>query len=147
MADFATPIISNLSYDSSGRPLSTRPFIPAAVRTADLEVAALDTNDQARGVLLYFNVTVASGTGVTPNLIAYAPGQNPGGTPPQGKFIATAGAAITSAAVSSMLVYPSASVAGYTTNVNSILPPKWGVWMDHSDGASLTYEVFAFLLP
>lgn len=142
MADFSTPVLSALSYDSAGRPLASFPFIPSAARTTAVTDVLGPTNFQARGILLFLSVSAASGTGgLTMSVRAYGPTQSTGGI-----AIATAAAAVIATGTTALLVYPSA-VAGYTTNVNSVLPARWGVNVAVGDASSNTYQVHAYLLP
>lgn len=140
--DFSSPVLSSLSYGTDGRLLTGNPFIPSAARTTAVNDILGGTNFAARGLLLFLAVSAASGTGgLTMKVNALGPTQSTGGA-----VIATAAAAVIATGTTSLVVYPSA-VAGYTTNINSILPPRWSVTVSVGDASSYTYQVAAYLLP
>jgi len=146
-SNFATVATLAGSYTATGQFATSQSAIPlciATARTSSIEVPVDNWNPEYRGILLYLVVTASGGTGITMKVQALAPGQTAAiGGGPTGASIAAAAAAVTAAGTTSLAVYPTA-IAGYTTNVNSILPPKLAVHVLHSDATAQTYTIYGY---
>lgn len=110
-------------------------ILPNAARTATTN-SPVQTNYNARGVLVTLNVTAASGTGGLSLRIQVQ-------DPVSGTFFnynATP-TAVTATGMYSYLVYPGVS-GGFTTQLSPVvLPRTWQISVSHGDGTSYTYSV------
>ena len=107
-------------------------LLASAARTASTN-SPIQTNYNARGVIIYLNVTVA-GTG---NLMLYIR---------ESAFLNAqllVGAAVATTGAWAYVLYPGATTAeGHIVKANSgVLPRTWDVLIAHSDGSSWTYQV------
>lgn len=138
MPDYNTQLTSSIS------PTINSPLLPSAARTTLVGDLIPDENvADARGIIIFLNVTAASGTGgLTMSLKALPPGAQAGGI-----AFATASAAIIATGISTLVVYPGiATAASPWTAVNSVLPPRFSLNVAVGDASSYTYSVAAFLL-
>lgn len=94
-------------------------------------------NYNARGVLLFVNVTAVSGTGgITPALQAKDPITGNYGT------LISMSSAITSTGLRVYMIYPGASTTGALAQaVQQVLPRTWRVFISVVDASSYTYSV------
>lgn len=110
-------------------------LLASAVRTAST-ASAIQTNYNAKGVLVVLNVTVASGTGGLQIIIRHkdsVSGVSYG--------INTTPAAINTTGTYRYLLYPGATSSNCTQNTPAPLPRTWDVLTQHADGSSYTYSV------
>lgn len=115
--------------------------LASAARTATPAVSNL-INYNSKGVMVYLNVTVASGTGGltltmrATELVASNPVQ-----------INTSPTAVTATGTYAYVIYPSAtSGSAFTQPTNAPLPYKWSINIAHGDASSYTYSVsYAYL--
>ncbi|WP_407310490.1 hypothetical protein [Desulfosporosinus sp. SB140] len=119
-------------------------LLASAARTSST-VSPTQTNYNAKGIIVWINVTAASGTG---GLQVIVQGGHPliGGYAP---WLTAAPAAITSTGVRGYAFYPGIStVAGTGINVaiNGILPRTFSVLVQHGDSSSYTYALGASLI-
>ncbi len=141
---------SALLYDQNGDPLLTNQastLLPSAARTTQ-QVTAVQTNYNARGVLLVLDITVASGTG------GLRLGVNvPSVATPADKFtLNTVGGVALQTATGTFgwLVYPGANTTGVNAallqTVGAAPPRSWSVTVFVGDSSSYTYSLDAYLL-
>ncbi len=118
-------------------------LLASAARTASTD-SAVQTNHNARGILLTLDVTAVSGTGgLTVRVHSVDPVTGKQTT------VMLANAARTAVQTVSYLLYPGAATAqGDLVQVNSVaLPRKFVVRVSHGDGSSYTYSLgFALIL-
>jgi hypothetical protein len=101
------------------------------------------TTYNARGIIVWLNVSVASGTG---GLITQVQIKDPA----SGLYTAhnAAPPGVTTVSRSSYIIYPGASAAGATTQTTSnVLPRTIRIAVTHIDGSSYTYSVGYCLIP
>jgi hypothetical protein len=94
------------------------------------------TNYNARGVILFLNVTTSSGTGgitVTVQGVDPVTGSN--------SSIFTASSAITGTGIKKYILYPGASGGSIDSIAGIPLPRTWFIQVNHSDSSSYTYSV------
>lgn len=95
------------------------------------------TNANSRGVLLYLDVTAASGTG---GLTVQVQGKDPS----SGKYktLNANPTAVTAIGTTAYMLYPGASTTGQVQQATSqVLPRTWRVNVSHGDASSYTYSV------
>ncbi|MCL6453546.1 MAG: hypothetical protein K6T78_07950 [Alicyclobacillus sp.] len=111
-------------------------LLASAARTATVS-SPQQTNYNARGVFVFVNVTMASGTGgLTPLIRVYDPVS--GGYTNLNQGVT----AITATGLYVYQIYPGAtSTAGLTGTIDSSLPKTWGVTVLAGDTSSYTYSV------
>ena len=133
----------NVNADSGNQDLI---LLPSATRTA-LTQSAVQTNRNARGVLIYMSVTAASGTGgLTINIEAVDPASG------SVEFLNSSPAAITAITgnLAIYLLYPGASSTNAGINVHQvtsgILPATWRVRVTPGDSTNYTYSIGASLI-
>jgi len=110
-----------------------------AARTAST-ASANQTNYNAKGVMVFLNVTAASGTGgLILRFTAF--------DPQSGGFLLmnVAPTAVTATGLYVYTYYPGIT-AGGTQATSGALPRTWGVTVTHSDASSYTYSVAASLI-
>jgi hypothetical protein len=112
-------------------------LLASAARTATTSSAA-QTNYNCRGVIVYLNVTVASGTGGLGVVI--------GATDPasgNGLKLNPDATAVTTTGYRGYIVYPGASATSpdVVQVTASVLPRNWFVTVFHSNASSYTYSV------
>jgi len=116
-------------------------LLASAARTATTN-SAPQTNQNARGVLVYLNVTAASGTG---GLRLAVQAQDP----VSGNYINInlLPTAVTATGLTAYLIYPGSSQAGNLTQATAaLLPRSWRVQVTANDSSSYTYSVGASLI-
>ena len=108
--------------------------LASAARTATTTSSTLE-NPRGLGVVLFLDVTVASGTG---GLQVQAQAIDPTG----GTVLAvnSAPTAVTATGLKTYVIYPGAS-AGATQNTSGVLPRRWNVKVTAGDSSSYTYSV------
>ena len=133
----------NVQADSGNQDLI---LLPSATRTA-LTQSAVQTNRNAKGVLIYLSVTAASGTGgLQLNIEAVDPASG------SAEFLNSSPAAITAITgnLAIYLLYPGASSTNVGPNVkqvtSGILPATWRVRITPGDSSNYTYSVGASLI-
>lgn len=109
-------------------------LLVSSARTSDT-ASSEQINYNGRGVLVFLDVTAASGTGGLQTKVQakdYLSGKwvSLNASPP----------AVTAAGTLLYMVYPSAT-AGANQNTQSVLPRTWRVYVIHGDGSSYTYSV------
>lgn len=114
--------------------------LASALRTATTESADL-TNYNAKGALIFLNVTAASGTGGLQVRFQY---KDPASG--QYQYMNAAPTAITATGLAVYGLYP-ASLANGNQMTNQFLPRTWRIQVQHGDGSNYTYSVDAALLP
>jgi hypothetical protein len=116
-------------------------LLAPATRTTSTSSTVQVNDGTASGVILYLNVTAASGSGgLTVKVNAIDP------TSGQAMPILADTAAITTARTAVFVVAPGASVVGQSTNVVRAvtpipLPSQWSVTVSHGDGSNYTYSL------
>ncbi|SRR5579884_647578 len=118
-------------------------LLASATRTANT-ASADQTNYNARGVLLFLNVTAASGTGGVRALVQ-AKDPISGST----QFLASATPAFkTATGLYVYSVYPGAPVGAFLEQATqAALPRTWSVLVQHGDASSYTYSLgFALIV-
>lgn len=113
---------------------TTGTLLPSATRTA-FTSAPQQTNYNARGVIVFLNVTAASGTG---GLVVRIRGVDP--VSGNGVYLNPSPTAIITAGTTAYTVYPgiaSVNQQGY----NYVLPKLWSVDVNHNDATSYTYSL------
>jgi hypothetical protein len=119
-------------------------LLASAARTAG-SVSPIQTNYNARGVVVFINVTAASGTG---GLKPYVTGIDPiSGSPVS---LHTWPTAITATGLYIIVLYPASTMVA-TTSVKAVislvLPRRWGVNVNADDASSYTYSLsYALIL-
>lgn len=116
-------------------------LLPSAARTTQTTTAT-QTNAGHRGIILYMNVTAASGTGgLTPSLLFV---DSLSGATVQ----ATLGTAKTATGCFAYTIYPASGLAANNgAAVASPLPSQWQIKIGVGDSSSYTYSLSADLLP
>jgi hypothetical protein len=114
-------------------------LLVSAARTASTS-SAVQTNVSARGVLLFLNITAASGTGGL-NLIVQGIDPVSGLVAQINNQALSASKVTTGLAIVSM--YPGDVTAGGATLAQSggVLPRMWQATVLHADGSSYTYSL------
>jgi hypothetical protein len=113
-------------------------LLASAARTAT--AASPDqTNHDGRGVVVFLNITAASGTGGLQVIVE-------GKDPVSGSYqqINATPAAVTATGFKSYVVYPGAASGpqgDVTQTTEQVLPRTWRVRVVHGDGSSYTYSV------
>ena len=116
-------------------------LLASAARTTTT-TSADQTNQNARGVVVYVNVTAASGTG---GLQLAIQGKDPvsGGY----KTLNTLPTAITATGLYVYELYPGCSTTGNLAAVYAqVLPRTWRIQMNAGDGSSYTYSIGCSLI-
>ena len=115
-------------------------LLASAARTATVSTAAQNA-DYATGVIVYLDVTAASGTG---GLTLTVEGQDPASA----KWMAVNSnpTAVTTTGTRSYLVALSASGGAATQATSAHVPNPWRVTVTHGDASSYTYTVGAIVL-
>ena len=110
-------------------------LVPSGARTAAPAIPT-QTNPNFRGVLLWLNVTVASGTGGLTTTIR-------GIEPVTGTaFVALLTAtAVTATGLFTYVLYPGAVTGPFTLGTNGILPRVWTANVAAGDSSSYTYSL------
>ena len=115
-------------------------LLPSATRTATTN-SANQTNLTGCGVMVYLNVTAASGTGGLKVAIQVIdPSSGSVGT----VFIATT--AVTATGIYTYTIYPGLGVSEGALSANCLLPVGWRIQVQHSDGSNYTYSVGASII-
>jgi len=114
-------------------------LLPSAVRGATTSSEEVTTNT-ARGVLIFLDVTAASGTG---GLQVRLQGKDPA----SGKWfnLNPPPAARTAIGQDVYVLYPGASGAG-AQSISAPLPRTWRLQVVHGDGSNYTYSAGASVL-
>lgn len=109
--------------------------LPSAARTT-AQTTGTFTNKTARGVLLFLDVTAASGTG---GLQVQAQAVDPTG---QADVLAinSAPTAVTGTGLKLYAIYPGHS-AGATQSTSGVLPRLWNIKVSVGDSSSYTYSI------
>lgn len=111
-------------------------LLASAARTTN-QVTAVQTNYNARGVIVVLNVTVASGTG---GLTIIVPGTNLGFA--WGALLLSATTSIHATGTSTYIVYPGSATTPNIAQISSVpLPRYWYVEVLVGDASSYTYSV------
>lgn len=114
-------------------------ILASAARTASTE-SADQINYNARGVIVFVNVTANPGGGETLSPFISCRSDSGAGVSP----ILLSGTNITGNGGTAYMVYPGITNAGGVTNIGSIaLPRRWYFRMAHSASGSWTYQVWA----
>lgn len=114
--------------------------LASQARTAQQNSADI-ANAGCRGIMVFLNVTAASGTG---GLTLRIQGKDPvSGT--YGNLL-SASAAVIATGMSIYIIYPGGSSGG-TQGVSGPLPKTWRISMNVGDATSYTYSVGYCLLP
>lgn len=123
-------------------------LLASAARTAGAQ-SAVQTNYNARGILVLLDISAASGTGgLTMSVIMPNPASGYGWT------LAQTNGALTSVQRYGIMLYPSAAAPGASlvTGISNlayasmILPRSWIIGVAVGDASSYTYSVSAFLI-
>jgi hypothetical protein len=120
----------------AGGPNREGELLPAATRTATA-TAADQTNANGRGVILYLDVTAASGSG---GLTVQIQGKDPS----SGKYkqLNVNPTAVVAAGTTAVALYPGASTTGGLAQATAqALPRTWRVVVSHGDASSYTYSL------
>lgn len=122
-------------------PVQNIQLIPAGTYTT-LQQSAVFDNNCYRGVILYLNITAASGTGgLQPILVATDPVSG------VSVNIATIGTAKTATGLIIYTIYPTASLStGSGGTLPFPLPNNWSIKVNPGDSTSYTYSLSADLL-
>lgn len=108
--------------------------LASAVRAGTTNSADF-TNYRARGILLYFNVTVVPGTDTVQCVLQYK-------DPASGLYMnAHAPTAVSTTGLRVYSTYPGAGAGNLTAGVSIPVPRTWRVSVVHSAGTSFTYSV------
>lgn len=110
--------------------------LASAARTAETNSADI-TNHNARGVMIFFNVSVASGTGGLQVALQVK-------DPISGNYerLNTLATAVTTTGLRVLAFYPGYSTAGNIQQANAMaLPRTWRINIQVGDGSSYTYSV------
>lgn len=123
-------------------PIDNIELLASAARTATI-TSPTQVNTLYRGLIIYLNITAASGTGgLTPNLMAID--QESGAT----VAIGAIGSAKTATGLFVYVVYPATGLAVVDGGALVYpLPSNWAVKIAHGDSSSYTYSVSADLIP
>lgn len=137
----AVPMLYNGSSTDRARGNLEGTLLASAARTGDA-TSADQTSYNARGVIVWLNISVASGTG---GLVMRIRGKDPVSGNyynlhafPPAKIAATRHA---------YMLYPGASATGAVSDgyvelyIPAVLPRTWGIYVAHGDGSSYTYSV------
>ena len=111
-------------------------LLASAARTGTTTTAT-QTNYNARGIVVFLNVTVASGTGGLQVQLGYV-------DPVSGNniLISTAPTAITATGIRAYIYFPGNATGGLVSQNNqTVLPRSFYVSVAHGDGSSYTYSV------
>jgi hypothetical protein len=112
-------------------------LLASAARTADT-ASADQTNHNARGALIFFNVTVAGG-GSGFRLVIQAKDPLSGSYKSLNQYPSAAITTVTGLYV--LLLYPGVATTGLLDVIsNQALPRTWRVLADHTDATSHTYS-------
>ena len=113
---------------------------PSAARTATL-VLPDQTNVTWRGLVVWLNITAASGTG---GLTCRVEGKDPAG----GGYFAlhAAPAAVVATGLQTHVLYPGVTGDAVSQPTQIVLPRTWRVRVVHGDATSYTYSVGASLM-
>jgi hypothetical protein len=113
-------------------------LLASAARTASIN-SPTQTNHNAKGIIVFLNVTAVSGTG---GLVVRITGQDPA-NPSVFYTLNTVPAAVTATGGKAYVLYPGVTtVGGDVTQVNSaVLPRTFQVSVIHVDSSSYTYSV------
>jgi hypothetical protein len=132
----AGPMLYNESTHDRQRGNTQGTLLASAARTAQTAFPTV-TNYNARGVIVFLNVTVASGTG---GLSVLVQGIDP--TSGSGFNLIAATAAVTTTGQFSYELYPGSTTAGSVTQrAAGALPRTWGGVMLVGNASSYTYSV------
>lgn len=136
-------LAEQLALDGTGTPqqLSCNQdltVLPSAARTATTS-SADQINRNGRGVMVFLNITAASGTG---GLTIKIQGKDP----VSGNYISiyTAGSAATATGTFPAVVYP--GVGTTISGASDPLPATWRVQVQHGDASNYTYSVGASVI-
>lgn len=110
-------------------------LLASAARTATT-YTPVQTNYNARGVIIYLNVTSASGTGGL-DVIVLSVDPISGNTFP----INATPTSVTSTGLSTYVIYPGISGGSNTQSTSQILPRTWEIKMTQLDSSSYTYSL------
>ncbi len=129
----------NRLYDGTGswdlqRNNAEFTVLESALRTATTESADL-INYNARGALIFLNVTAASGTGGLQVRFRY---KDP--VSGQYQYMNTAPTAITATGLAIYGLYP-AALANGNQMTNQFLPRTWQIQVQHGNSTNYTYSV------
>ncbi len=114
-------------------------LLASATRTTTTS-SSPQTNQNLHGVVVFLNVTAASGTG---GLVVRIQMQDPvSGT---WASLNAAPTAVTATGLATYAVYPNIA-AGFNQQTNTILPTNWRVQVTHNDSSNYTYSVGASVL-
>lgn len=118
-------------------------LLASAARTATVSAAnAPVANFNARGVIVWLNITITSGTG---GLQANLFGRDP--VTAQLAFLNATPAAITATGIYGYELYPGSTAAGSAGSnliqqrTSAVLPRTWGARVTHGDASSYTYSL------
>lgn len=149
----ATPAIQNMLYNDSTsswnrqRGNTQGTLLASSVRTVTT-TSPDQTNYNARGVIVYLNISLASGTG---GLSVRIWGKDP--VTGSGVVLNAAPTAITATGIYGYVLYPGIGAAAAAGNggmnqvTSEVLPRTWFVQVTHGDGSSYTYSVgYALIL-
>lgn len=140
-ADGASTFLPSLGYNEATydrwRNNTEGTLLASAART-ETTVSSTQTNYNSRGVMLFFNVSVASGTG---GLTLRLTGVDPVTGTHYSMLVSTA---FITTGGRSYIIYPGVSTAAVNdvTGTSSFMVPRqWGVRVVHSDASSYTYSI------
>lgn len=137
----ATYLHNNASFDRA-RNNTEGTLLASAARTATVS-SADQTNHNARGVIVYVNVTAVT---ATPSVVFTIEGKDPVGGAYKALLTATAITDVTGMGLYAFVVYPGATAsAGLQSSLP--LPRTWRVTATHGDADSITYScAYALIL-
>jgi hypothetical protein len=115
---------------------NTEGILLASAARTNSPVTPQQTNYNARGVILFLDVTGVSGTGgLKPYIYGVCPVTG------KSESIYAFSSTITTIATHSFAFYPSVSVAAFTGADSGVLPRKWFAYISNSDATSYTYSL------
>lgn len=114
-------------------------LLPSATRTTTTN-SADQSNTNGCGVVVYVNISSASGTG---GLTVVIQGKDPA----SGNYVVilTASAALTTTGAYYYEIYPGITTGG-RTSASTMLPTTWRVQVQHGDSSNYTYSVGASVI-
>jgi hypothetical protein len=133
----AVPALYNGSQHEAARANVEGTLLASATRTADTATAD-QTNHNGRGVILFLNVTAASGTGGVRAIVQ-------GKDPVSGTYTPSFGATPTFRTATGVYVYVyypgAAGVGGLDQTSQTVLPRTWRALVQHGDASNYTYSL------
>lgn len=123
--------------NSSGAPIENTQgtLLASAARTITI-TSPIQTNYNAKGIIVFLNVTAASGVGgLFTRVRVYDPVSN------SAVYLNAQPAAVTATGMYTYVLYPGASGGAFTQITPAMLPRTWEVFVTPVDASSYTYSV------